>query len=229
LKPYQLLSMSLVLTLGWMGLGFTPVTPNTTQAAEQKANTNSVVEHMQKIMINPTDGMIENTIDEWYEPISGSHRIDRHSFFLGAHVPFQRQIEHEGKRYEIKLEDGKLKGTSNSVTQYKNYKSSLFDFVSSEYKTEAWIPVGTIQLNGKKVNKLKNTTYNHPLSKIYIIAYVDASTGIPIKEEDYNGENKIISLRTFSFERVEDKKGEIFKDLAGVKIKDKEVSNNTIS
>jgi len=220
-KRNQLLSITLVVTLGWLGLGFTPITPNTTQAAEQKANTNSVVEHMQKIMINPIDGMIDNTIDEWYEPVSGSHRIDRHSFILGAYVPFQRQIEHEGKRYDLKLEDGKLKGTVKSVKQYKNYKTSLYDFVSGEYKEEWWVPVGSVQLNGKKVNKLKNTTYNHPLSNIYIIAYIDASTGLPIKEEDYNGENKIISIRTFSFERVEDKKGEIFKDLAGVKIKQK--------
>jgi len=98
---------------------------------------------------------------------------------------------------------------------------TLFEFMVSEYKMESWVPIGTVQLNGKQVKKLKSTVNTNPFGDLYTIVYIDSSTGLPIKEEEYSGDNKMFNIISYSFNRVSDPKGTIFTDFLGTSFKKK--------
>lgn len=93
------LIMSLVLTLVLGGVGFS--TSSVYAAPTTTAQAQPLIEHMQKLIIDPTTGMVETTFEEWYDPVTGSKRRDEHSLSLDPLSPFRRFITQEGTSYVI--------------------------------------------------------------------------------------------------------------------------------
>ncbi|MGD8192182.1 hypothetical protein ACQCN2_19605 [Brevibacillus ginsengisoli] len=213
-----IISFVMTLALGWNGLSPSSAYANN-NSTTNNVQSQSSVEHMQTLVIDPKDGL-DNTIDEWYDSTTGDTRIDRYSLSNNGLASYERTIHHEGHYYLISLKAGKLEGTSLSVKQSKPYKS-LFEDTISTYKQEWWKPIGTVQLDGKKVNKLRSDVNPKPQTKTYRIAYIDASTSLPIKVEEYGGDNQMSMTYVYYFNRVNDPNGQIFKDFAGVSIKKK--------
>lgn len=175
-------TLVLTLSLGVFGFGL-PSTYASTVPASAATQVKPALEHMKVFRI--TDGAFDAE-EKWYNPTNGYSRIDHYSYYYQDEIITKKDIK-----------------SSTS-------KDSLFETVVKQYQYKGyWTQIGTVQINGKQVKKIKSV----PNSKdhIYNIAYIDTSTGLPVKEEGYDNQNKVYVTYLYFFDRINDPTGEIFK------------------
>jgi len=97
----------------------------------------------------------------------------------------------------------------NPDNGYAPYQT-LFEYVSSEYKTGEWISMGQVDLNGTMVEKIKRVIkIKGPAEER--IAYLDLKTGLPIKQEFCDeGCKNVFLTKLFVFDEIYDPAGVVF-------------------
>ncbi|KAB3587431.1 hypothetical protein GAY21_23295 [Phocaeicola vulgatus] len=188
------LSFVMTLTLGWSGLGISNVyANNTVQSVQAQQQT---IEHMKTVRLTSYSFDLEET---WYNGNTGYTRVDDFHYY------------NPGSAVTGKFEPKENIKTEKTINQAKEkLYNSLFEYVIQSYQNEIWKPIETVELSGKQVKKLKYSS-GMPGVPVYSIAYIDLSTGLPIKEEDYDKEDKVMQTRLYFFDHVNDPTGEIFK------------------
>ncbi|USG65967.1 hypothetical protein NDK47_01000 [Brevibacillus ruminantium] len=191
-KSSFLTSLVLVMSIGFSGLMTQSVSAN---SAVEVQKAQSQIEHVKVIGIGLNSPWASVT-EEWYDPVTGFQRNDK------------EYIDRE---------------TINSETKVYKYEpnESLFKKSMTQYQDEiVWKLVGYDNLGGIQVKKVKSIV--EPKGGIYQIAYIDISTGLPIKEETYGSNNEHLKSFIYFFDHVNDPSGEIFKEVeknTGVSIK----------
>lgn len=136
-----------------------------------------------RVNVDPTYISVQEV---WYNPVNGLDRNDGYYF------------NDEG----IKI---------SQDTKLYTYESSLFKRTVSGFQDESALqPNGVIQVNGKQVKMLKQ--YAAPMGDpAYFIAYIDQSTGLPIRIQNYNRNNEVMTVTLYIFDHVKDETGALFK------------------
>lgn len=144
-----------------------------TVAPAQAAQKQGTIEHMKVVRV---DGVTIAVYDTWFNPKNGSQRNDYLYFYEDT-----RDIKKD--------------------TRFSNEESSLFQRTANNYKDKRWTSVEAVELNGKQVEVLKanNNAKGNPA---YHMAYIDKSTGMPIKVEDYNSNNEVMAVYLYFFDYV---------------------------
>lgn len=183
-KMAFVIPVALAFTLGWSGAISTVVAETVTPAPS--AQTQATIEHMKKIRVNvnPTKMSVE---DVWFNPVNGLDRIDNYYF------------DSEGIK-------------KSEETRFYTYESTLFRRTASMFQNEsAWQPLGVVQVNEKQVKMVKQ--YAAPMGDpAYFIAYIDESTGLPIKVEDYSRNDEVMTVTLYFFDHVKDDTSTLFKN-----------------
>lgn len=186
-KKSFLVPLGLVMSLGNLGLVAPSVFANS--AVEIKnVQTQALIEHVKIIQVNP-DAKSSTVSETWYNPTNGYQRDDYQ--YLNDELIISRTKLHKYKPND-----------------------SMFDKKIKEYYRDeyTWKLLGYDNFDGKQVKKLKSIV--EPKGGIYVIDYVDISTGLPIKSETYgkNGDkDELISISAYFFERINDQSDGIFR------------------
>lgn len=152
-----------------------------TQAPTQNVQSQTVIEHMREMRI---DSRSVTIYEEWFNPASKIIRADTHY-----------------------INSGVVKSDS---FQQKDEESLFKRMIKSYQDKDVWKPFATVEIEGKKVEKRK-AILSPKGDPAYQIAYVDLSTGLPIKEEHYNSNNQVMNTFVFYFDHINDPNGDIFK------------------
>jgi len=175
-------SLALAISIGVSGLIAPSVSANSAVEA-QKVQSQSLIEHVKIIGVSFNSSLV-TVSEKWYSPANGFQRNDE--YYLD-----NEKISSETKVYKYKPND------------------SLFEKKIKGYQDESvWKFMGIENFNGKQVKKLKAIV--EPKGGIYQIAYIDISTGLPIKEENYGSKNEQLNMSVYFFDRINDPSGEIF-------------------
>ena len=174
------LPVAVAATLGWSG-AISPVFAETAAPA-QAVQKQGTIEHMKTVRIG---GNSITVFETWFNPSTGLERYDK--------------LHYSKKTTELSKE-----------TRFSNNESSLFERTIKRYQNESfWKSIGVVTVNGKQVELLKGN--GEPKGDpVYRIAYIDQSTRLPIKEEDYNSKDEVMTVYLYFFDRIHDETGEIF-------------------
>jgi hypothetical protein len=214
----------------------------TTTFANEKAKQTGPIQHLKILQYGgeyeEIKGMGMNEI--WYDPVSGSYREDVMIFtnpvpnsemFDGSYI-YSRMYRAHGKEVKLKLdENGEIKGTVKQVNSTdKMYKTDLIEFYKAKYQEEikmnTWEPIGSGEFHGKAVNKVQMIVgtpfgvYRGETGGERIIAYLDAQTGLPLKEEIYvdTEAKEPMIIRIFLFDTTNNAK--VFEDYGDVPLEE---------
>lgn len=183
-KTSLLTSVALAISIGFSGIIAPSVSANT-PVPIQKVQSQPMIEHVKSIRTEHKGISSIAITEEWFNPQNGFFRDDK-----------------------LVKEPGKIT-LKSKVYQYPNQKSLFRETIDRYQDKDIWTQLGVETLNGQQVKKMK--TIIEPKSGIYQIAYVSSSTGLPIKEEEFDEKNKLIVTFVYFFDQVSDPKGEIFK------------------
>lgn len=154
-----------------------------TNVSTQNVQSQASIEHMRRMIISPTFVAL---YEEWFNPATGLQRYDSY------YIPSGEKNTVEKKSFQLKPEESLYKAT------IKRFQDIY-----------VWKPFESVMIDGKKVEKRKAK-----LSKsfpAYEVAYIDLSTGLPIKEEAYDDKNEVVTTIVYFFDHVSDPDGDIFK------------------
>ena len=172
--------LALAVTLGWSG-AISPVSAESVVPA-QPVQKQGTVEHMKTVRVDAISITVEET---WFNPTNGMQRNDT--------------VYISNETNEI-----------SEKTLSSNHESPLFERTANQYQNESgWKSIGVVKVNGKQVEMLKGNE-NPKGDPVYHIAYIDQSTGLPIKVEDYNSNNEVMTVYLYFFDYVHEI-GDLFK------------------
>lgn len=179
-----LLSLALTVMLGWSG-AISPVLAETVAPA-QTAQTKGTIEHKKTIRVNINPVHV-SVWEDWFDPAKKLERSDGYHF--GADE--EKDID---------------------KTRFYTEESSLFERTANQYKNKSvWKSIEVVTVNGKQVELLKGNG-NPKGDPAYHIAYIDQSTGLPIKVEDYSSTDEVMTVYLYFFDYVTDESGDLFKE-----------------
>ncbi|CAM3685756.1 hypothetical protein [Brevibacillus invocatus] len=177
------LFVALAVTLGWSGAS-APIFAETV-APTQVVQKQGTIEHMKTVRVD-VDGNSVTIFDTWFNLTTGQERYDDFYYYSTTK---------------------EMNGRTSMSTAY----SSLFERTAKQYENKSvWKSIGTVEVNGIQVELLKGN--GEPKGDpVYYLAYIDRSTGLPLKEEAYNSSNEVMTAYFYFFDHVHDLTGEIFK------------------
>ncbi|MGG3887441.1 hypothetical protein [Brevibacillus panacihumi] len=174
----------------------------------------SDIQHMKEVSFDSGGITITET---WYDSVSKNTRIDSFNYLLGRNEVMnvsRKIVTNQGKhKYEMYNQKGVMKEKSevllNPDNGYAPYQT-LFEYVSSQYKTGEWVSMGQVDLNGTMVEKIKRVIkIKGPAEER--IAYLDLKTGLPIKQEFCDeGCKNVFLTKLFVFDEIYDPAGVVF-------------------
>lgn len=183
------------------------------------------IEHM-KVFIrseNPNNFRIEET---WYNPDNGNWREEVIGYDLvnnTMNITNHIILENGTREYELKLVNGKLTGQTwiNKKPQKPiSTANSLFTSIVEQYKSSDWKNLGFVNFEGKQAKHVKKESdqKGDGLGYHWYTAYLDPSTGLPIKTSSTFYENQTSHFFHY-FDQLNDSNGEIFNVPSGASIK----------
>ncbi|ASJ56413.1 hypothetical protein BP422_24315 [Brevibacillus formosus] len=182
-KTSLLTSLALAISIGFSGIIAPSVSANT-PVPIQNVQSQPLIEHVKSIKTEHKGIFSTAITEEWFNPQNGFLREDNF-------VKEQEKITLKSK-----------------VRQYPNQKSLLKETIDRYQDKDIWTYLGVDTLNGQQVKKLK--TIIEPKSGIYHIAYVNSSTGLPIKEDKFDNQNDLLATYVYFYDKVTDPNGAIF-------------------
>ncbi|WP_055748142.1 hypothetical protein [Brevibacillus choshinensis] len=173
------------------------------------------VQHMQ-VMTKSTDSIV--IVDTWQDIQRKHSRMDIVQYGLTDEAVIAMNQHREvilyqnEKPFEIARSQGEKAEISMDIQDpynIRNNKNPLFEAVVRWYSGARWERTGTVEFNGRQVNRL---TYTREGSQPAVtIAYIDPDTGLPVKEEDYIGGNSTpATTKMYVFEEIDDPTGFLF-------------------
>ena len=192
-KALFLAPLALAVSLGFSGLMAPTALANSPVEQTSTMQSHSLIEHVKLIRVDATSVTLFET---WHNPITGDQRNDQY------------------------FQDKETISAESMVYHYTPNESLFEKMIKGYQDASVWKEIGFENYGGKQVKKLK--TIVEPKGGIYQIAYIDTSTGLPLKEENYNNKNERIVTFAYFFNHVHDQSGNIFK------IEERDVEFNTI-
>ncbi|MGG4495654.1 hypothetical protein [Brevibacillus reuszeri] len=172
----------LAVSIGLTGL----MTPSAlaNNVSTQNVQSQASIEHMRRKIIDSTYVAL---YEEWFNPATGLQRYDSY------YIPSSGEKNTvEKKSFQLKPEESLYKAT------IKRFQDIY-----------VWKPFAIVQIDGKKVEK-RRASVTPKGNPVYEIAYIDLSTGLPIKEEHYDDKNQVMTTIVYFFDHVNDPNGDIF-------------------
>lgn len=177
------------------------------------------VQHMQ-MLTKSTEGIV--IVDTWQDIQRKHSRMDIVQYgWTGEAVEAMNQhravvLYENEKPFEIAYSPEEKVEISRDVQDpynLRNNKNPLFEAVDRWYSGARWERTGTVEFNGRQVNRL---TYTREGSQPAVtIVYIDPDTGLPVKEEDYIGGNSTpATTKMYVFEEIHDPTGFLFTSVA---------------
>jgi len=184
-KSKFLIPVMMTLALGWSGLVSPSAYADNTAQSTTEVKSLSSIEHLRTLEISPTSVTLWET---WYNPSNGYQRQDVHIY----------NQQNQTIKDEQTIDKPKEKP-----------EKTLFETWVQDFKSEFWTEIDTVELNGKQVKRKKHISDEKDPSA-YSIAYVDLSTGFPVKMEFYNDQDQVIRTLVYFFDHENESVEDIF-------------------